>query len=96
VIAPFEDGPPCVAPRLVVPKPYLVTYGLGSGERDFATWADASEFYRSATKLKGGARVFNLDRCDFCSDRGENDGLTTAQREDLEAIDEQTTITVTL
>ena len=62
---------------------YLVTYGLGESEREFATFPDALACYVDNIAARGGVKVWNLDLCDEASD-----GLNEVEREAVELADE--------
>jgi hypothetical protein len=66
---------------------YLVTWGLGESEKSCRTFVEALACYIDHQDARGGARVFNVDRC---YDDGErcSDGLTEEEREAIDLADE--------
>lgn len=69
---------------------YLVTYGFGSGEHNCVTFVEALAVYKQHVSYRGGARVYNLARYDYCSETGEDDGLTEQEAAAIEAVNEAT------
>lgn len=62
---------------------YLVTFGLGEGELECPNFPDALALYIDHQADAGGARVWNLERCDESSD-----GLNEVERQAIELADE--------
>jgi len=71
----------------VRPGRYLVTHGLGEGEKECPSFRDALACYIDHQSDRGGARIFNLDLCDDDPERC-TDGLTTEEREAIDLADE--------
>ncbi len=69
------------------PSRYLVTFGLGEGEKECPSFRDALACYIEHQSDRGGARVFNLDLCEDDPERCA-DGLTSEEREAIDLANE--------
>ena len=65
---------------------YLVAFGLGEGEVERPTFNEALAVYIDHQSDRGGAKIWNLERCD-----DETDGLTEAEHDAIDLADEMHT-----
>lgn len=68
---------------------YLVSFGVGDGERQFDTFADSLACYIDHQSDRGGSRVYNLAQCD-----AESTGLTESEQDAIDLADEMHTARV--